>query len=266
MSTTAPGAGYLFAELGDLVRHQAASRSAAYDPFTTERLAATGVGDGWHCLEVGAGEGEIARWLAARVAPTGEVLATDLTPERVAGAPGLRVERHDIARDPLPAGAFDLVHARLVLQLLPERRAVLERLRQALRPGGWIQIDEFDVSYGPVLTAPTEAAAELYRTFLTAKNRAFAATGAHPVWGREAAADLAAAGFTALDPQPRIVLWRAGHPGLELLVSHTRTLRDQLLAEGLTDGQLAEVRALLRHPGFAAASCVMYSVQARRPS
>jgi hypothetical protein len=33
----------------------------------------------------------------------------------------------------------------------------------------------------------------------------------------------------------------------------------------MTDGQLAEVRALLAHPGFRATSCVLYSVQGRRP-
>jgi SAM-dependent methyltransferase len=263
--TTTSASDYVFGGLGDGVRDQAASRSAAYDGFTTERLAATGLADGWACLEIGAGEGEIARWLAARVAPGGRVTATDLAPERVVPAPNLRVVRHDIGKDPLPEAEFDLVHARLVLQHVPDRTALLGRLLTALRPGGWIQLDEFDVSYGPVLTAPSARAAELYETFVAAKNRAIAAGGARPVWGRECAGELRAAGYTAIDPQPRIVLWQAGHPGLDLLVSHSHTLRERLLAEGMTDAQLAEVRELMRHPEFRAASCVMYSVQARRP-
>ncbi|MFE9422645.1 class I SAM-dependent methyltransferase [Kitasatospora sp. NPDC006697] len=266
MSPTTAESRYVFAALGDRVGDQAASRSAAYDPFTIERLAATGLTDGWHCLEVGAGEGEIARWLAERTAPGGRVLATDLAPERIPEVPGLRAMRHDITRDPLPEGEFDLAHARLVLQLLPDRAAVLARLLTALKPGGWLQVDEFDVSYGPVLTAPDAASAELYETFLAAKNRAFAAAGGDPQWGRKAAAELRAAGFCAVDPQPRVVLWRAGHPGLELLVSHTRTLRHRLLEQGLTDRQLDAVRAVMRHPEFSAASCAMYSVQARRPA
>ncbi|GAA1964469.1 class I SAM-dependent methyltransferase [Kitasatospora viridis] len=266
MPTTTTESRYVFGALGDRVREQAASRSAAYDPFTTERLTATGLTDGWHCLEVGAGEGEIAHWLAQRCAPGGSVLATDLCPERIPPAPGLRTERHDLTRDPLPEAGFDLVHARLVLQLLADRTTLLARLRTALRPGGWIQIDEFDVSYGPVLTAPSPAAAELYETFLAAKNRAVAANGGDPRWGRRVAADLLAAGFTEVDPQPRVALWRAGHPGLELLVSHTRTLRERLVAEGMTDRQLDEVCRVMRHPEFSAASCVMYSVHGRRPA
>ncbi|QMU71335.1 class I SAM-dependent methyltransferase [Streptacidiphilus sp. P02-A3a] len=258
--------GYVFDNDSDNSIAQFRNLSAAYDPFTTERLAATGLGDGWSCLEIGAGNGSVAAWLADRVAPTGRVLATDTEPRRVAAHPGLRVERHDIVHDPLAEAGFDLAHARLVLQHLPERQAVLRRLRTALRPGGWLQIDEFDVSYGPVLTAPDERSAELYRTFLAAKGRVLSNGGARIVWGRECAAEMRAAGFTALDPQPRVVLWQAGHPGLELLVSHTHSLRERLLAEGLTDDHLRQVREVMRHPEFQAVSPILYSVQGRRPA
>ena len=37
-----------------------------------------GLGPGWRCLEVGAGSGSVARWLAAKVGPEGSVLATDI--------------------------------------------------------------------------------------------------------------------------------------------------------------------------------------------
>src|SRR6266516_3180461 len=112
------------------------------DPITTGRLTSTGVGPGWRCLEVGAGGGSVAGWLAARVGggvgPPGHVLATDINPAQLRPGPGLEVARHDIVRDPLPDAAYDLVHARLVLQHLPERQAVLARLARTLRPGGWL--------------------------------------------------------------------------------------------------------------------------------
>ncbi len=260
-----PVRGYVFDSASDLATTQLRHVAAAYDPFTVERLAATGVGAGWRCLEIGAGNGSIAEWLTERVAPTGSVLATELDTSRLAARPGLTVQRHDIVHDPLPEGEFDLIHARLVLQHLPERRAVLRRLHAALRPGGWLQVDEFDVSYAPVLLAPDARSAELYETFLAAKNRAIGSGGGRVVWGRECAADLREAGFGELDPQPRVVPWRAGHPGLELLVSHTHSLRDRLLAQGMTDRQLEEVRAVMRHPEFRALSPVVYSVQGRRP-
>jgi SAM-dependent methyltransferase len=235
------------------------------DPITTARLATTGVGDGWHCLEVGAGGGSVAGWLARRVAPTGRVLATDLKPGRIPPAPRLEIARHDIVRDPLPEAGFDLVYARLVLLHLPERRAVLDRLVRALRPGGWLQLDEFDISYGPALLMPDEGARALYERFLAAKVSLLERAGADPAWGRRAAAAMREAGLVEVDPQPSLQLWRAGSPGCRLLAHHTRHLRDAFVAAGMTDGQLADVRALLCDPAFAATSCAIYSVQGRRP-
>jgi SAM-dependent methyltransferase len=255
---------YAMAEAADLAGVQLRALRAAYDPYTTERLAQTGVGPGWRCLEIGAGDGGIAEWLADRVLPDGEVLATDLDTSRLAPAPGLRVLRHDIGRDPLPAGEFDLVHARMVLQHVPGRREVLARLRTALRPGGWLQIDEFVTSYAPALLTPDAAAARLYDAYLAAKERLFGAAGARVTWGRECAADLRDAGFGQLDPQPRIFLWQAGHPGLDLPLCLLEMLRDRLLDNGLTERQLAELRALLGDSRFAVCSPVVYSVQARR--
>jgi 2-polyprenyl-3-methyl-5-hydroxy-6-metoxy-1,4-benzoquinol methylase len=49
-----------------------------FDPGTTRHLLARGVGPGWHCLEVGAGGGSIALWLAEQVGATGSVVATDI--------------------------------------------------------------------------------------------------------------------------------------------------------------------------------------------
>jgi SAM-dependent methyltransferase len=240
--------------------------AAAYDPMTTERLAQTGVGPGWRCLEVGAGGGSVARWLARRVAPTGRVTATDIKPERIPATEGLEVLRHDIVRDPLPEGAFDLIHSRLVLLHLPERIAVLDRLVRALKPGGVLQLDEFDITYGPGLLMPGREAAELYDTFLETKIRVMERAGAAPAWGREAADAMRRAGLTDVDPRPRLEAWDADSPGVHLIAHHTRHLRDQFVREGMTDRQLADVRALLADPGFRASSCVVYSVQGRRPA
>ncbi|WP_246430217.1 class I SAM-dependent methyltransferase [Streptomyces rectiverticillatus] len=60
---------------------------------------------------------------------------------------------------------------------LPERIDVLRRLVSALKPGGRLQLDEFDefdeTTYGPLipLGASGDAAAEAYRDYLGAKLR-----------------------------------------------------------------------------------------------
>ncbi|MFY7065806.1 class I SAM-dependent methyltransferase [Nocardiopsis changdeensis] len=265
MNGTATAPGYVFDNHNENAPDQHRFLAAAYDPLTTRRLAQTGVGPGWRCLEVGAGGGSVAHWLADRVAPGGSVTATDVKPEHIAPAEGLEVLRHDVVRDPLPEGAFDLVHSRLVLLHLPERVKVLDRLVRALKPGGVLQLDEFDITYGPSLLMPDEGARDLYERFLDAKIRLMARAGADPAWGRNAAVAMRRAGLVEVDPQPHLELWTAESPGVHLISHHTRHLRDAFVREGMTDGELARVRDLLADPSFRACSCAIYSVQGRKP-
>ncbi|WP_410586189.1 class I SAM-dependent methyltransferase [Amycolatopsis sp. lyj-23] len=237
--------------------------AAAYDPATTESLAATGVGPGWQCLEVGAGGGSIAHWLAGRVAPTGRVLATDINPRHIRPAPGLTSERHDIVRDALPEQRFDLIHARLVLLHLPERIAVLGKLVRALKPGGWLQLDEFDIAYGPALAGPET---EVYERFLDAKAELMRQAGALGTWGSSAGAAMTSAGLEQMEARPHVTLWDRDSAGLQLLVHHTRHLRDKFLAVGFSDDDLARVRDVMTHEDFRACSCVFYTVRGRRPA
>lgn len=269
-AATGAAAGYVFDNADAAAQEQHRCLAAFLDPISRARLADAGVGPGWHCLEVGAGGGSVARWLAARVAPGGCVLATDAAPSPAAfrgpAVPGLRFAAHDVTRDPLPENAFDLVTARLVLRYLPERDRVLRRLLRSLRPGGLIQIDEFDHGYGPILLAPDERARQLYHRFLEAKERMFAAAGAAGHWGRDAAEAMRDAGFRAIDPVPYLQPWSAGSPGVRLLLHTIRQLADRLVESGMTSAELDEVSSLLQHPGFRASSCVVYSIQGRRPA
>lgn len=98
------------------------------DPTSVRRLGATGVGEGWQCLQVGEAGGAVADWLAERVGPSGRV-------EVVAGDP-LELER--------PAESLDLIHTRCVLMDVHDRRRALQRMADWLRPGGWLVVEELD--------------------------------------------------------------------------------------------------------------------------
>lgn len=114
------------------------------DPGTTRRLAALGVGPGWRCLEVGAGHGSIARWLAGRVGPAGSVVAADIDPRFLDDVPGVEVRRIDVGNDGFEAGSYDLVHSRALLMHLADPEAALARMVAALRPGGVLLAEEGD--------------------------------------------------------------------------------------------------------------------------
>ena len=101
-----------------------------YDPVTIRHFDTLDVGEGWRCLEVGAGGGSVVRHLSERVGPTGRVLATDIEPrflEPLAELGNVDVARHDVVVDPLPEAEFHLIHARLVLVHIPERLVAIRR-------------------------------------------------------------------------------------------------------------------------------------------
>jgi 2-polyprenyl-3-methyl-5-hydroxy-6-metoxy-1,4-benzoquinol methylase len=106
-----------------------------WDPGTQALLDELGIGDGWKCLEVGAGGGSLVEWMAARGAT---VTAVDIDTRFVEAlaSDSIEVRHMDIRTDELPSSEFDLVHARLVLEHLSDREQVLRRLEGTLRPGG----------------------------------------------------------------------------------------------------------------------------------
>ena len=69
---------YIFDNAASQASQRFGSLEALYDPRTLTMLEATGVGPGWQCLEVGAGGGSVAAWLAERVGASGHVLVTDI--------------------------------------------------------------------------------------------------------------------------------------------------------------------------------------------
>jgi SAM-dependent methyltransferase len=117
-----------------------------YDPPTIRRLSNLGVSSGWRCVEVGAGAGSMARWLADRVGPTGTVVAADLNTRFLRGTarPNLEIREHDIRTQELEHDTYDLVHCRNFLMHFPNPEDVARRMVRALRPRGWFIAEEPD--------------------------------------------------------------------------------------------------------------------------
>ena len=156
-----------------------------FDPPTFRHLDTIGITTGMKCLEIGGGAGSVARHMAERVGPTGWVLVTDLDTRhlREIDDPNVEVRVHDICSDPLEA-EFDIIHARLVLEHLPERLNVLDKLVAALRPGGWLLIEDLD--WTPWLHLPSTrqfAVPSRLARILQTSGSCHRSTG-EGVWGR----------------------------------------------------------------------------------
>ncbi|TPQ17469.1 class I SAM-dependent methyltransferase [Streptomyces sporangiiformans] len=120
-----------------------AALRAELDPHSKRRLEALEPKPDWRCLEIGAGSGSIARWLAERC-PSGKVVATDIELSSLgeAGVPNLEIVRHDVTTDDFPEGSFDLIYARYVFSHLRSRESDLARVASWLAPGGWLLLEE----------------------------------------------------------------------------------------------------------------------------
>jgi SAM-dependent methyltransferase len=232
-----------------------------HDPLTAAQLDAIGVGDGWRCLDVGAGAGSVTRMLAERVGSIGAVLAVDLDTGLLEGLASDRVQvrRHDLLSEPLPEAAFDLVHARLLLMHLPSRFEILRRLTRAARPGGWVAA--IDPDFTTVAVAPTNPTWErTWKVFFDA----LSAGGWDPGYGASLSGDLRAVGLVDVRADYVVSTDTGGRLIARLLSLTLERLRERMAALGASDEEIDEARRVLEDPANKITSPTTCVAQARR--
>lgn len=237
------------------------------DGFTRQRLAGLGDLTGWRCLELGAGGGSVAHWLATRVGPTGTVLATDLNTRHIPPRSGFAVLRHDLVAEPIPTGPWDLIHSRLVLLHIPQRREVLARLAAALAPGGVLVVEDWATALGNlVLATPDDESGALveayHRTLVT---DVLPANGNDPTWAPSVHAAMLAAGLVDVDTAIEARSWPGGTAGALMIAANVAQLRPRFLAAGFTDHELDRLCRLVTDPRLVVRGHFTYSTAGRRP-
>jgi SAM-dependent methyltransferase len=268
MSTGAGNTDYLLDNADPRAERRFDALGHLFDARTIEYLAAIGVARGWSCWEVGAGGGSIAEWLAGAVAPTGSVLATDLDLGRLSATamPALTTMRHDVVHDEIPTGAYDLVHARLLLVHLPERETVLDSLVRSLRPGGWVVIEDFDNMFLDVGSAATPEQATVRKVALAFK-RLLQGRGADLAFARRLPDLLRARGLRDVAGEGRIVFGIGGSPASRLAAANYSQVAEEMIRQNLcTSGELRSTLELLADPEFGVATHLLISAWGRRPS
>jgi NAD(P)H-dependent FMN reductase/2-polyprenyl-3-methyl-5-hydroxy-6-metoxy-1,4-benzoquinol methylase len=227
---------YMFADV-DVERELARLQSLekALDPASRRVLRQTPLTAGWSCLEVGAGAGSIANFLAEKVGPDGCVTALDLVPRFLHGRvrPGVRVVEGDI-REFTEAGRYDLVHTRYVLGHLPEVERALDRIATALRPEGWLVLEEMDFLASRFAGGSPENAAAFERVNAAIRS-AFTGRGVDPGLGVRLPAIAAAAGFTIVSVEAEAHLARGGSEMARMMRESTEQLRAKYVATGAAD-------------------------------
>jgi SAM-dependent methyltransferase len=249
MTTVASGTShrtYTLDNAWEQARQRLSLLEQCYDGPTTRRLLALGVAPGWRCLEVGAGAGSITEFLCREVGPEGRVTAVDIDTRFVdeIDAPNLDVVRLDVTTDELPKEAFDLVHCRALLMHLPARQRVLDALVAALRPGGWLLVEEGD--HYPVSALGSGLHPEVLEMVLV---DGLSRAGVDWAFARQLPALLQRQGIGDIRAESEVALFEGGSPMADLI----RLTVAQARAAGLTGeatGELIDAwNALIEEPG-----------------
>ena len=204
-------------------------------------------------------------WLAGQVGPRGHVLATDIDTTWIEGG-AYEVRRHDVGTDAAPEGAFDLVHARLVLVHVTQRERALATMVGALRPGGWLLLEEADPQLQPLVcidesSAPQELANRLKRGFRVL----MAERGVDLAYGRTLPRLLRGAGLVDVGADAYFPL--SGPACTELERATTEQIADRLVGAGLaTREEIAEHLANVASGRLDFATSPMISAWGRRPA
>ncbi|MBB5866754.1 hypothetical protein F4553_000133 [Allocatelliglobosispora scoriae] len=206
-----------------------------FDDVTRGHFDRLGVGAGSRCWEVGAGGPSVPEALVAAVGPTGYVLASDVNPAWLDPDAGYEVLRHDIVADPLV-----LVH-------VPDRARALAAMVAALRPGGWLLVEDADTELQPLAcldeVGPAQQRANRLRR---AVRELMTRRGADMRYGRTLPRALRAAGLVDVAATGSFPVGGVACNRLE--TATVRMVRAELLAAGLADdaeidGHLAAVDA-----------------------
>ena len=133
-------------------------RNDVYRRPLATALDRLGLREGWRCVDVGAGGGDVSVALAELVGRDGRVYAVDSDPRardevaRAAAAHGSAqvIGITQTGEDLTLPEPVDLAFCRFVLMHVVDPVVVLRRMGQAVRPGGWVVAQEPITSAGRV--------------------------------------------------------------------------------------------------------------------
>ena len=246
----------------DIERLRLSMLAEARDPKTCALLTRVGIAEGMHCLEIGAGSGSVSAWMADQVGARGRVMSTDIDLQFHDEMPSnVIVRQHDIATDSLPREHFDIIHARAVLQHVPTRDEVVGQLVDALKPGGWLVIED-----GTFLGFGQQGLPEPYKTIHQVMSAGSLDEWRDPDFGLQVLDRMRSVGLVELDVVGDIWAMRPREPSGEWWFLALERALPYMVTAGVVeeaDGQAAlqQVRA----EGFVMMSPASIATLGRKP-
>ncbi|GAB3715340.1 class I SAM-dependent methyltransferase [Nocardiopsis nanhaiensis] len=240
---------YLLDSGTDLGEKQLTHLSALLDGLSGGFIETVAAREGQRCLDLGSGNGSMARWIAERTGPSGEVHAVDIDLTHLHAPDPVRVHRHDVNEGLPESGPFDVIHTRLLLMHLKRRRDILAELVDALAPGGWLVVGDFTRPPTDPVSAPSPTDAELFhRVVSTGIDQVARPAGQDYAWGHRVDSEMIAAGLTNVDTMGYTSTAYGGSTGCLLYSVYLSQIDAPLRAKGLTGDELRRFHELMLDP------------------
>jgi Methyltransferase domain len=144
----------------------------------------------------------------------------------------MELRRHDIGVDLLPEQASDLIHARLVLTHVLQRHQALAKLVAALKPRGWLVIEEFDGRLIDRTIPMPDAAAASFKRVVGALAQLMDQRGFDAEWPRQLYGRLKAAGLSEVGMEGHLAVREGGSLGASLDAANYAQVRKEAVAKG----------------------------------
>lgn len=208
---------------------------AAVDSDTISLLEQTGITTGWSCLELGPGAGSIVEWLGSRVGPEGTVVALDKRAAylgRFTTKPYRLIESDfcDLSLE----RPVDLLHARYVLIHNKDDHEILRRIRAAVRPGGYVVLEEPDFTSALHLNPSGDLSQQHVNHAIC---QMFTNMGLNPAYGLDLPCKTAGVGFRLLQTKATMHLCHGDAPIAKVMTESVSVLRKEYTATGIATDQ-----------------------------
>lgn len=240
-----------------------------HDQKTRRLCLDLGLGAGWSCLEIGAGAGTVACFFSDVVGPAGRVVATDLDLRHceAAGRGNVELRVHDITTDSLEGELFDMIHARSVLLHLRDPSAAAEKLFEALKPGGWLFLEEVDNATS-ITVSPSHPIAPVFDDTTRRIKLFLTEAGIFDAYfGRKLPALFERLGLVDIDNEVSTRVVAGGEPAARLMAMTEAGFRDFVVAGGAATQDEMEARQLAYHDtDFRFMESLIVSTWGRRPA
>lgn len=223
----------------DAERVRLRAQAAEHKASARSLLKAIGIGRGARVLDVGCGPVGILALLADAVGASGSVVGLEREPKfaemaraEVArlGRGNVTVVEADALFSGLARGSFDVVHERLVMVNVPERRELLAEMVSLAAPGGIVALEDIDnVSW------VCEPSHESWDALLGAFHNVFRAGGGDPFVGRRLPGLLREAGLADIQVRVQTAVPEPGQYRRAHLLALIESVRGKVVAAGVMD-------------------------------